>query len=541
MNCTDFKIRKLLLFLKNKKKITDTIILSTIVVSAFLFITNISLRYINQPLTDNFTFRQTQTALTSFWILKEGWSFAYQTPVAGYPWSIPFEFPVYQTIVSMVVMLTDLDLSAVGRFISFLFLIACIWPAFAISRRLNLPNSVPLIFCALLWTSPIYVYWARTFMIETLALFFALFSIPYALDCASNKCNLKSILFFWFFSIVAILQKITTEAPILLFLFLFFFFNQINQKGFNLKVFKTIIKFALIIIMPLLIGFIWTFYTDIIKSVNPFGIQLTSNALTTWNFGTFKQRIDPNTWKILIWDRSLSENAGGFAGLLLLGLPYMIRLKIHKSIKYFSLCAIFLFLLPLFVFTNLHLVHQYYQVSNIVFLLGALAIIIGAGLNKLDNARLILPLVTILIIASNLTQFNSNYGYGKVVAREFASDDVKQSYQIGQYLREVTKEDTAIVVFGKDWSSEVSFYAQRKSITAPPWFREYKKLWERPQDYLGGMKLAAIVICRANVLEKNFPNLEDINSRIQKESNWIYKNIYGCDILLSNNEMKMQH
>lgn len=523
----------------HKIKFIEIIFLKIIAIGALLFSSFIALRYINQPLIDNYAFRQTQTALTSYWILKDGWTLAYQTPVAGYPWSIPFEFPIYQLIVSLIVKLTGFDLSATGRFVSYFFLIACSWPAFAISKRLHLSNSVPLIFCSLLWTSPIYVYWGRTFMIETAALFFILASIPYALDCFFKKSGCKSIFFFWLFATVGILQKITTAAPVLLCLYLFYLFYQIKNKVFNIEIFKALIRFFVIIIFPIMLGFLWTQYSDIIKTLNSFGKQLTSNSLLLWNFGTIKQKIDLNTWNIVIWNRSFVQNAAGWLGLILLFLPWLNKSKEDNKVRWLSLSAIFLFILPPLIFTNLHLVHTYYQVSNIIFLLGALAIIIGNGLKKQINFLLIVPIITIFIMFSNLSKFYSSYG--NVVTGELNSQDPssQQSYYIGSYLKDVTKENTAIVVFGKDWSSEIAFHAQRKSITVPLWFKEYKKVWENPENYLGNIKLSAIVICKVNDDDKSFPNLQDIKARIQTEQNWIYKNIYGCHFLLSENELKI--
>ena len=66
-----------------------------------------ALYYIHQPLIESHAFRQTQTALTSYWMLEEGWKIAYQTPVVGFPWAIPFEFPLYQSLVAGVVALTE--------------------------------------------------------------------------------------------------------------------------------------------------------------------------------------------------------------------------------------------------------------------------------------------------------------------------------------------------------------------------------------------------------------------------------------------------
>jgi hypothetical protein len=58
------------------------------------FFIGLSLLYSTQPPLENHSFRQTQTALTAWWFVRDGFSFAYLTPVGGPPWSIPFEFPL---------------------------------------------------------------------------------------------------------------------------------------------------------------------------------------------------------------------------------------------------------------------------------------------------------------------------------------------------------------------------------------------------------------------------------------------------------------
>ena len=63
-----------------------------------------------QPLLEHHSFRQTQTALTSFWMLHGGGFFAYLTPVLGAPWTVPMEFPLFQAIVAFVVRVGGLPL-----------------------------------------------------------------------------------------------------------------------------------------------------------------------------------------------------------------------------------------------------------------------------------------------------------------------------------------------------------------------------------------------------------------------------------------------
>ncbi|MGH7490376.1 MAG: glycosyl transferase, partial [bacterium] len=50
---------------------------------------------LTSPVLDLHNFRQAQTAISAYWSWREGFKLAYETPVLGYPWAIPFEFPIY--------------------------------------------------------------------------------------------------------------------------------------------------------------------------------------------------------------------------------------------------------------------------------------------------------------------------------------------------------------------------------------------------------------------------------------------------------------
>src|ERR1700733_12178228 len=100
----------------------------------------------NDPLLGMHSFRQTQTAITAYWILRGSPWFAYHTPVLGAPWSIPYEFPMYQLVVAAVVKLTGLQLDPAGRLVSYLFLLATIWPTRSIMRSYGLKDDAPLVF-----------------------------------------------------------------------------------------------------------------------------------------------------------------------------------------------------------------------------------------------------------------------------------------------------------------------------------------------------------------------------------------------------------
>ncbi|MBV5327744.1 MAG: hypothetical protein JZU65_08925 [Chlorobium sp.] len=503
--------------------------------AALFFCTYVAFRYIQQPLADVHAFRQTQTALTAFWMLKDGWMLSYQTPFAGFPWSIPFEFPIYQTLVAAIVAISDIELETVGRFVSYVFLVACAWPAFSLSKRLALPQSVPWVFCALLWASPLSIYWGRTFMIETTALFFSLACLPYALDVIRRVGGRSSVLWFVIFATAAVLQKITTGGPVLLFLFLLAMFTQLRRTVLSLQTARNLLYTLAVICIPLVIGLAWAHYADVVKMANPFGSQLTSKTLGRWIYGTMQQKLSPETWRLVVWERSLRWNAGGLLGVSLLILPWLSG-RVHRRYAWLSLAALTLFLLPVLIFTNVHFVHEYYQVACVPFLLGALAIVIGGWLHKATGMMLLVPIITMTIMLSNFAIFNKSYGI--VAQRTIDELDPRsvQSYKVGRYLRDVTRPGSGLVVFGNGYSSEIAFQSQRKTMAAPPWFYNYSDLWANPQKYLGDLELAAIVICPGSdsfPTIKGFPDLNNLEQRLRQEPEWIHRSVHGCELLLS--------
>jgi peptidoglycan/LPS O-acetylase OafA/YrhL len=500
-----------------------------VAVAALLFATYIAFAHSHQPLIDVHAFRQSQTALTAYWMQQEGWAIAYQTPVAGFPWSIPFEFPIYQALAAGISVVTATDLVTVGRLLSWLFLLAGAWPAFALADRLHLPKSVPWVFCALLWSSPLYVYWGRTFMIETAALFFTLACLPSGVEILRSHADRWNKLAFVLFGAAAMLQKATTGGPIILALLCAAVALPAYQSGLTQDAMKRAVRSVAIICIPLLIGVAWAAYSDRIKQQNPFGRQLTSAALGSWNFGTFSQRLSPATWTLVVWERALTWNAAGFIGVVLLGL-LVFGLRRHRRLALIGLAAFALFLLPILVFTNLHVAHEYYQVSCVVFLLAALAIVIGGILPAVTGIPLAVPALTLLMLIWNIHTFNGYYGV--VAARAVSESDpaTRQAHSVGRYLREHTKEGTAVAVFGQDYSSEIAFASERKSITLPPWFSEYPSFWAEPQKYSGNLPLSAIAVCPPT---DKFPTREDVERRASTEAGWNHVSVDGCELLLS--------
>jgi len=506
---------------------TLLIFLAALCFSYSLYIT---IKYANQALLDNYSFRQTQTALTAYWLMKDGFSLAYETPVAGPPWSIPFEFPIYQYIVALVSQLTKCSLDATGRVVSFIFLTLCLIPARAIIKNLNLSNSVFYIFAALLFSSPLYLYWGRTFMIETAAIFFSIAAIKYFIDVVQAKNSFKYALLFLIFITLGILQKATTGLPVLAILALVYLLLSLKELSSNKAEQEVstgiflVNKFMLALLyfgVPLAIGIIWTFYTDQVKTLNGLGVNLTSSALTGWNWGSVSQRLSSGLYGDVIWKRIFERNLSGLFGLAILLIALFSNAK--SSLKLIIITSGLMGLVPLFLFTNLHIVHNYYQTGNLIFLIFAVAVSVGHILNNYFDKKSILFVLTLIMVASNYFWFADEYL--AVVKTKFNKEN-SRDYAISEILKREIPEGKYFVAFGNDWNSSFAYMAERKSFTVPVFFKEYEKISLNPEHFIDEASLGSVVVCPSG----GRPSINDLSQWTSSNRQWKIGNTHGCYI-----------
>lgn len=447
-----------------------------------------ALAYAGQPLLDLYGFRQAQTAISAYWLGKDGFSLAYQTPVSGPPWNIPFELPLYQWLAVRLAGLGGWSLDVTGRLLSFAFLLACLWPLRAAQQRLKLPTRAFWVAVAVAFSSPTYIYWGRAFMIETLALFLALACLPVYLDILLKGMTLRRSLALALLASLSLLQKATTGLPVLALLGVIHLGALLRGHERRLSAW---LLAALPYALPLALMAAWTRHADGLKELTPLGKYLTSKALGAWNWGSLAQRQNPALWRVNFGQRLFEPSLAGWLGAGLLGLGLVLARAQKRSLL---LCALLgMGLLPPLLFWNLHFVHTYYQVANAIFLGLACAVVLGemlpAALGKAGPAAA-LCLTTLLVLA-NLAAFKRDYA-GPLSER---FDPAKTPLlQAASQLKRSLPEDTAFVSFGLDWSSELPYYAQRKCLCAPDWLPDLDKLKADPAIFVAPAKLGALVV-----------------------------------------------
>jgi len=488
----------------------------------FMFATFVAVRYAGQAPYDLHAFRQTQTALTAYWFLQDGFRLAYETPVGGYPWSIPFEFPIYQALVAGIAKVTGCHLEIAGRLLSYVFLCACVFPARQIVSKLALPRTVFLAFVALLFSSPVYLYWGRTFMIETAALFFAVAAIPFWLDMLKRPA-LRPALGFAVFSTLAILQKATTEIPLLGVLGAAWLWHLVRSSGTVAALWRkeNLAIGMLAFIVPLAIGAAWVIYSDVIKSENPLGVQLTSRALNAWNWGRPEQRFSADLLVGALWKRLFEQNLGGYVGAFALCVG-ITRLPYFASSRTAVALCVAAGLLPLFLFSNLYIVHKYYLAANTMALLFGLSIVAGA----VSRIRAELTLVGVtLVVALNLSVFVREY---LLVTEIVFTARNSTEIAVGEVLQRETAPTQSFVAFGNDWSSSLAYASRRKSFTVAPFFARYTEAQEHPERFVGDESLGAVVAC--------VPGANSALAAVLRwtaDQGWTMGNVRGCYVAVA--------
>jgi len=161
------------------------------------------------------TFRQTQTAITAEYLENGGPFLKYETPVLGPPWSIPFEFPLYQWIVAFVAKHFSANLDETGRAVSIFFFYASFFPLASILRRLRFRPRQIAVILVLVAASPLYIFVSRLFMIESTALFFSIAYVDqvFRLTLGDRPWQYTNMVLAAVFGTLAGLVKVTTFLP----------------------------------------------------------------------------------------------------------------------------------------------------------------------------------------------------------------------------------------------------------------------------------------------------------------------------------------
>lgn len=449
----------------------------------------VTLRWIGQPLLDQHNFRQTQTAISTYWLTQgASWShwLNYETPIFGSPWQIPLELPLYQWLVAGGHFLTGLPLDPLGRGINALFFYCLLWPLGMLLRDYGIDRRGFFLTGGLLLLSPLYVYWSRTFLIESTALLLSLLFLAWLRRYLVRQQPWYAV---WLTvaGVLAVLTKVTTFAGCALAGVLMLLAHLIRQRGWEEP------KRSVRIYLPVLVGFaicgvaleLWMRHTAAITASSYFGHMLVPSNLSTWIYGTLAQRFSKELWRGAVWVRTIPEAVGSQFSLLIC-LFAVLRMKAELRKMVFVL--LILFLLPFVVLTNLHLVHNYYQYANSLFLVLAVAICIwhlGQG-----RSTLTFIIACAMVVVGDFYIFR--WRYLPSAREDFSQEPV---LRLAADLQQSTDPNSILVIEGCEWNPRLAYYSRRRAIYIPSWVKrnELESFLRNPARLTDGRRISAVV------------------------------------------------
>ena len=479
----------------------------------------VNVMYSKLPILESHGWRQTQTAITSYYFQKDGFKLNYETPVRGEPWSIPLEFPIYQYLTALIPKYVGIELAQAGRLVNLIFTFLTCIPLYFTLKKLNISETARYITLILYLSSPVYFFWAGTFMIEGAALFFSISFLYYVVVCSSpSGNNFKNLSGAFFFLSMALLQKITT--PLCILITWSGIYCWINKKD----IFKFCwdkIKILTAVLTACIVGYAWIKYADFLKIDHPAASGLISSNMTEWNFGTWAQRLSKTLWLDVIYYRNIRVIGLNWLGLVVICIALFAGRSRERLV---IIGALILFLFPFLVFTNLHLVHNYYQLSNDIFFIVALGISIASLIDiyKSTFREYIGVFIVIIFAGFNYYYFFTEY----YLIKSQISPESNRTLAVSRYVREFSNPNRPIIVYGYSWSSEIPFYSERRANA--PWNDGYegnlKAITEWERNF--SVKPGAVVLCPISNMELERKAVDDKFGKIQPQL------VKDCEIYL---------
>ncbi len=408
-------------------------------------------------------FRQTQTALSALFIQREAtFTVAYPTPAFGKPWSVPLEFPLYQWSVVATSNLFDLPLVQAARTISALSFHLCLPALFLLLGFANVDVGRRWLALGFILSSPLYIFYSRAFLIESLALMLSLWFLVGFVGWLRSGRTGWLVLCIVLGSAAAV-TKVTTLTIYLL--------GAAGVAGWlalrswdrahpNISA-KILLKALLAVALPIGLGTAWVFYSDAIKAQNPGADFLLSTAARPFTLGAWSLRVAPSFWSTVFkhWNAVLLPWWGAALALL----ATLVAARRHLPLVGTLLA---LFIAAQLVFSNLYLLHDYYLYANGLLLL--LAAGIGVAGLIADSPRLWLRVGGWLLASAIVVTQLSVYRRSFIPMQQL---DIPGGGEHTQLLRTLTDPDDVIVVVGDDWSPVIPYYAERRALMLPV-FRE---------------------------------------------------------------------
>lgn len=399
----------------------------------------------NLPPTDAHSSRQAQTAITAQMLHEDGFSPLTPFNGLGAPWSVPMEFPTYQMAVAIVANLTGGDIIIAGRLVGILgtlLLIPAIW---RILRRVDVDFTGRSAAIALLLTTPLWILFSRAVLIESVAAALAAWWLAGLMESLEAKgAHQRWLLATGLLGILAALTKVTSFAVVLpVGAVLTLMAARKNGRG-------QLVTAALVTVPGIVAALLWNHYADAVKYAHPYANFLTSDNLSTWNWGTWAQRTDADWWGRIFTHLSLIYPWWCWAlvgGGIILG-KTRDRLAIALGLLAVAIGPL--------AFANLYYVHNYYLMAVTPAAIVALAVawsVFWSRAKRSAGLKIALTAGFVVVLGLQAKSYHDGLGRGQVRDRPLP--------ELGLLIRDMTQPDDHIFIIGREWDPLLTYTINR--------------------------------------------------------------------------------
>jgi hypothetical protein len=390
-------------------------------------------------------------------------------PAFGPPWSLPLEFPFYQWMVALLVKVSNLPLIEAGRWVSVAFFFGSLGLLFLLLRELGATLSRRLIVLSLILVCPTYLFWSRTFMIESVSIFFGIAYLYAAVRLLNSGSGLVWLIAATVAGALAALSKVTTYAGFAFAVGLYatwHLFKMLRQGAHLRRVALEVTRCAIFLGLPLIALALWTEHADAIKSENPLTEFLTSSQIRPWLIGTLADRLTFLMPTGAFMRRMTYHILGSPWPLVILAVGFLALGP--RRVSPLAYGALACFWIDPVVFIHVHAVHNYYQYENAAFLLAFVGIIAD---QLLEQRRAAIQGIGVALMA--VTIASCLWTYERYIRTEqlytFSPDDpLTTLMQAGKVIQHLTQNDDVLVAYGTDWNPYLPYYSNRRALMITP-------------------------------------------------------------------------
>jgi hypothetical protein len=431
-------------------------------------------------------FRQTQTAIITQYIEKENnFSIRYSTPILGKPWEFPLEFPLYEWSVALLSRVTSRPQFESARAVSLASFYLTLGALYLLLGQAGLPPVRRLVTLSLTLATPVYIFYSRAFLMDTMALMASAWFLAAFVEVMRVRrwrwlvlCAvaggagglIKSLTFFvWLWP--AALYGAWCVAK-----------DWRGGVSWRDRLATVAWGFGAVLVPALLVNW-WVRYTDAIKETHASAHIFTSKALTQGNFGMYdlSTRFSKQTWKALLecWTLGLTN-------------PWVVAVAVvggavlFKRYRWYILGAAGLFLSAQMMFPLAYAYQDYYFTACAVFLMCAL----GFVLNGIIDSPLPRWSRWVLIVLPFAFQYNaySRYYYQMQAIKSHGGTGLTLA------LRDYLPNETVIIVAGSDWAAIIPYYSNHKALMIRNGLENDQKYLDRAFNELSDENVGALVL-----------------------------------------------